>query len=470
MSLDKFGRFAPGAQAKPAPPAPPTLRKPGVTFGQATQRSPIAPASPPPRFRSAAAEEDITQTAAEWDAEMDTIDKQQEQLLNNQWTLLRKQLGSLMTGLAEVKAEVAELRSGHIELKGNVLTKEMESVIDNMVKKHDGHDANHSSFANRLDYLEQVLGESVDRHGDHEQHKASIETRVEYMEKLLGESADKHDDMAKHKASMEQRVEYMEGILGESADKHQEHAKHKASMEQRVNYVEKLLGESAEKHGEHAKHKATMEQRMEFLEALLGDNADRHMKGINDLNDILNGCAKADAHLGITNELEAKLRSLDQQHRASQESMVNMFNTTIKEHYAAICNREHDAREKMCRGLESRLSNLEVSNNIDPPKQSVFESITDMPPITTYGPTSFVTRQPSVQVLGTMTPTAPPPIISSIQTSPRLSQRGYTGFGTMASPMTITREPSSVVLGQPASATFMTSPMTVQRPSSPLRR
>jgi len=254
--------------------------------------------------------QEITEQVAVWDSQMDSLDRQQEQLLNDQWRLLRTQLGSLMGALSEVRAELNDL-------KANVITKEMESVIENMVIAHDGHDKNHSSITDRLTYLETVMGESADKHGVHEQHRTTMEQRMEFVEALIGDNADKHAGslaelqkcldgcaQADHHATMAERVGYLETFLGESADKHEKDLldhkagweDHKTTLETRLEYLEGLMGDSADKHAAEieaahkkcadlheviqgcakAEHHSSMEARMEYVEGLLGESADKH--------------------------------------------------------------------------------------------------------------------------------------------------------------------------------------------------
>lgn len=303
-------------QANGAPPAGSRM-----AYQMATPQAQQAPVDPQ--------QGEAEQQVAAWDYEMDSLDKKQEQLLNDQWRLLRTQIGSLMGALSEVRAELADLKT-------NVVTKEMEAVVEQMVNAHDGHDKNHSSIIDRLTYLEESMGESVDNHAANHVHKTGMDERLEYLETFLGESAEKHaadlaahrDAHAEHKTTMEARLEYLEGLLGDSADKHAEmedalskcaQTAHHAGLDERVQYLEGFLGESADKHANdianHKKgwedHKTTMETRLEFLEGLLGDSSDKHAKEIEaahgklaDLHAAITSCAKVDHHASLEQRME----------------------------------------------------------------------------------------------------------------------------------------------------------------------
>lgn len=256
--------------------------------------------------------EEVVQQIAEWDNEMDTLDKKQEQLLNDQWRLLRGQIGTVMGALSEMRQEM-------IDLKNNVLTKEMESVIQKMIDAHDSHDQNHAGMADRIKFLETALGESADQHDNHATHKATMETRLEYMEGLMGDNADKHEDLLKklgecaaadNHATLEERTSYLESFLGESADKHAKDLKdakggfkeHATTMETRLEYIEGLLGDSSDKHASElataqsqlkdlhaaiqscakAEHHSSIEERVNYLEKFLGESSDQHEKDLAD--------------------------------------------------------------------------------------------------------------------------------------------------------------------------------------------
>lgn len=306
-------------------------------------RKPFAPNVRPEMARQTTPDEVIAQVSA-WDNEMDSLDKKQEQLLNDQWKLLRSQIGALMSALSEVQAEVQELKEHQV-------SKEVEDVVKNLLGAHEEHGEKHAGLIERVKYLEDFVGESADQHqkmiaaahGNHEEHKTSMETRLEYIEAMIGDNADKHaqelnrqvEDMQKkltqcaqgehhatletrvdflekyigesvdvhdsHKTTLETRLEYIEAMIGDNADKHAgeiEKAKgrtgsleaairkcaahdHVSGMEKRVDYLEKCLGESADNHDN---HKANMEQRLEYIEALVGDNADKHWKEIQAAN------------------------------------------------------------------------------------------------------------------------------------------------------------------------------------------
>jgi hypothetical protein len=261
----------------------------------------------------ASSTEDIMQKQlGEWDAEMDGIDKKQEQLLNEQWRLLRSQIGTLMGALSEMRTELNAVK--------DQVGQDIAGEIAKMIDAQDAHGSNHASIAERVQYLEEFVGESADKHnqlsnlqGAHDEHRTSMEARLEYMEGLIGDSADKHADeigsamksmndlhaaisacaKAEHHESMEQRVEYLEKLLGESAGKHDDH---KTSMETRLEYIEGLLGDSSDKHSadidaanktmkdlhaaisqcSKAEHHSSLEKRMEYLEQFLGESADNH--------------------------------------------------------------------------------------------------------------------------------------------------------------------------------------------------
>lgn len=264
--------------------------------------------------------DEISRQFAEWDSAMDSIDRNQEQLLNDQWRLLRTQIGALMGALAEMRGELTEL-------KGNLVSKEVEGVIEKMITAHDEHGKNHDSIFTRLKYLEDFIGESSEKHGS---HATTMETRLEYLEGLIGDSSDKHSnelDAAKkqltdlsaaisacakqeHSASMEERVDYLEKFLGESAEKHAKeikdtknaHVDHQTSVETRLEYLESLLGDSADKHAKElaaaqtkladlskaivscskAEHHNSLEERVDYLEKFLGESADKHEKELAD--------------------------------------------------------------------------------------------------------------------------------------------------------------------------------------------
>jgi hypothetical protein len=281
-------------------------------------------------------QQEVATQMEQWDNEMDGLDKKQEQLLNDQWRLLRTQIGTLMGALSEMRCEMTDL-------KNNVLTKEMEGVITKMIDAHDSHDQNHAGIVDRLKFLETALGESADQHDNHANHKATMETRLEYLENLMGDNADKHDQMVKdlhdklggcatadHHAGIDERVSYLEGFLGESADKHAKDLKdakggfkeHATTMETRLEYIEGLLGDSSDKHAKeleaaHSKiadmheaiqacakseHHNSMEERVDYLEKFLGESADKHEQ------ELLN---HKDAHSEHKTTMETRLEYLE---------------------------------------------------------------------------------------------------------------------------------------------------------------
>lgn len=276
--------------------------------------------TPAPRLSQSqgTADEAISKQVAKWDSEMDTLDKKQEQLLNDQWKLLRTQIGSLMQALAEVKQEVQDL-------KDNTLPKEVESVINNLMGSHEEHGERHAGLMDRVQYLEDFVGESADRHakeiaaahGNHADHKTTMETRLEYLESLLGDTADKHSQ------ALQASFEELHNKINKCAT-----SEHHGTMEQRVGFLESYLGESV---GTHDKHKTTMETRLEYIESLIGDNADRHAKEIEDakgklgdLHKSIQQCAKHDHASGIENRVNFLEKCLGESADKHDNHKVNM--------------------------------------------------------------------------------------------------------------------------------------------------
>jgi hypothetical protein len=337
----------------------------------------VSPTSP--RFSAA----DIEQQVVEWDCEMDALDKKQEELLNNQWKLLRQQIGSLMGALSDVRTELADL-------KQNVVNKEVERVIENMIESHSKHDANHGEIANRVSYLEEVIGESLAAHkkelaehkGEYAAHKTTMETRLEYIEGLIGDSADQHvkelEDAnnrladlhkavaecarAEHHNSLEQRMKFLEKFLGESADKHdreladqkKNHYEHTASVESRLEYIEGLIGDSADKHAKEIaaansrlndvheaiqycaklEHHASFEERLAYLETYLGESADKHEKEIEgvqakvgDLHSAIQKCVQAEHH----GTLEERVNCLEKSHEDAVAGRVKKMQDMLNQ-------------------------------------------------------------------------------------------------------------------------------------------
>jgi hypothetical protein len=232
---------------------------------------------------------------------MDSIDRKQEQLLNEQWKLLRMQMNTLMGSLTEVRAELTTL-------KANTLTKDKENVILGLVGSYEEHGKLHAGVLERVSYLENFVGESADRHAEFlssarvahteiKEHKTSMDTRLEYIESLIGDTADKHakelgmlkefsqeaqdssnkisSQTGKHARELERTGEQIEELHRRIANCAQ--AEHHATMEQRVKFIEGRLGESADRQD---KHKANVETRLEYLETMIGDNADKHFSEI----------------------------------------------------------------------------------------------------------------------------------------------------------------------------------------------
>jgi len=300
--------------------------------------------------------EGMTQQVAEWDSEMDSIDRKQGQLLNEQWRLLRSQIGTLMAALAEMKTELSDL-------KENVVMKsfwpELEKVIENFIASHEQHAGFSEQMTARVVFLEDFVGESLTKTAEKDLHKTSMESRVEYLEALIGDSADKHvkeigiaasklDSLHKavaecakleHQNSIDNRIVYLENFIGESADKHDKEiaaandkmhdlnmairacatAENHANLEQRLAYLEKFLGESAYQHEkevaatkkEVAEQKTAVETRLEYIENLLGDSANKHAKYIHDaesrlgnLHKAIEACAKVDHHASLEQRMD----------------------------------------------------------------------------------------------------------------------------------------------------------------------
>jgi len=333
-----------GAPDKPVTPKQPSFGLSGNSTSPIPQMQPTPQRSSPesPRFLDA----DLNQQVAEWDTQMDSLDRSQESVMHEKWKLMRTQIASLMQGLSEMRSELHNL-------KDHLVSEEMERTIESMIIAHDEHGQNHSSTCGRIASLEQFIGkEQLDRQLDEMStlaknfqaeaqtsvatrldflegeltnrptmdHHITMEERTAYLEQFLGESALKHEkemtehgnNLGEHKVTMETRLEYLESLLGDSADKHSKaiedangklgdihaavqlcaKAEHHSNLDARVGYLEKSTGESADKHEQdladhkltHITHKTTMETRLVYLEALLGDSADKHATEIGAAN------------------------------------------------------------------------------------------------------------------------------------------------------------------------------------------
>jgi hypothetical protein len=315
--------------------------------------------------------EGMTQQVAEWDSEMDSIDRKQGQLLNEQWRLLRSQIGTLMAALAEMKTELSDL-------KENVVMKsfwpELEKVIENFIASHEQHAGFSEQMTARMVFLEDFVGESLTKTAEKDLHKTSMESRVEYLEALIGDSADKH---VKEIGIAASKLDSLHKAVAECAK-----LEHQNSIDNRIVYLENFIGESADKHDKDisdakrnfVQHTTTMETRLEFVEGLVGDSADKHGKEIaaandkmHDLNMAIRACATAENHANLEQRLaylEKFLGESAYQHEkevAATKKEVAEQKTAVEtrlEYIETLLGDSANKHAKYIHDAESRLGNL----------------------------------------------------------------------------------------------------------------
>lgn len=316
---------------------------------------------------------DVSRQAAEWEQQIESLDKKELEIHQTQLKLIREQTNTFRAELAKVSQKVEELsavcadhadkHAAHLDMF-NLLDKnraDSDAAFAELAKELPNH-------AKEIWRMRDEVAAHAAMHGKHAesmdkimQHHAAIPERIEYIEKLLGDSADRHEQQKaaldalhkkyadtagfhKHAASMEDRMTYLEKTMGDSLDKHikeladlkQSHEKHKkdtadqknltdltrahASVEQRLEFLEKQVGESADKYNRdmrslqegHSKMggaHASIGDRMAYIENLLGDNADKHNRAVEEAH------AKLDKHLGRLEKCEDAGEQLKQLHK-----------------------------------------------------------------------------------------------------------------------------------------------------------
>lgn len=168
---------------------------------------------------------DMQQRVADWDAE---VEKQQVQLCNEQWRLLRTQIGSLSGALTEMQTEIKKIRA-------LAATQEDDKT----------------SMESRLSYIEDFLGSGVDTKL---QDLASADDSMQYLHKAVSAGA-----KTEHLNMLYVRMTNIENTLTSKTDDHfTELADTRNWLETRVDLMEcsRLDHEKA----------VFLENRVDFLE------------------------------------------------------------------------------------------------------------------------------------------------------------------------------------------------------------
>lgn len=267
-----------------------------------------------------------TQHKYEWEREIETLDKQEQQVHHSQMKLIREQMTTFIACMATLREEIAQLQTFREAVLKDPLRQDVAALVEELRGEVRGHGEDLKGVSRLVDDLHGKHSRLEDLHGRvaacerngsglkdlHGQH-ATISERVELLERMMGETGEKqaqdlialraaHDNHAnifsQHskdyealKSSIPERLNYLEKIVGDSADQHQ--GKLDSALEQlghlhgRLSACEQHGNSLSKAHNDHKngllEHHATLNQRVDFLERMLGDSADKHQREIEDL-------------------------------------------------------------------------------------------------------------------------------------------------------------------------------------------
>lgn len=296
----------------------------------------------------------------QFENQMGAIDKQELQLRDDLWKIVRNQIKALVGEIASLWDELNKLKQNDSP-KGAV--EELRTELD-ATRQELAQLRRTSVSASDLGTLDNKLRLEIASQADAHlrtvtsvesaiQNRTEMETRLDYLEKFIGESADRQ---AKATRSLDDAHKKLQDVFGDLAGEKSKRELVRSTMEERLQYLEKRIGDHADKHfraleeleantkmlrggldevsgnlqglegnmtGE-LKKSASIQDRLDYLEKFMGESADKSTRELEaaqaklqDLSGHLEGEKAANASVSERLEfIEQQIgNSADNQHK-----------------------------------------------------------------------------------------------------------------------------------------------------------